>query len=360
MKTTILASVLALFTAAASAATSFAYQGVLRDANGVKLTGDARSKTITFRLYTLPVSETSTALWARKINVQLDEDGLFNTELSDSVGGAVDGFPATLESVLSQHANSTLFVGLEVYGSSGEIRPRQKILPVPVASFAQDVAHANGDFSVTGIATIQGAVNAQSNVTISARTTTRSLTVEDGATVTGGVTVNGALNLSDEDVGLALAAGTPFTIGGVNAAIPSGVIVMWNGSAASVPAGWALCDGTQGTPDLRSRFILGAGTSSDADLAAQYTAAGIVVAPGSKTGGEVRHTLTVNEMPAHTHSMVMYGADLGAAWDDDNYFYTTFTKYSKNRNTPSTASAGSSQPHNNLPPFYALCFIMKK
>lgn len=39
--------------------------------------------------------------------------------------------------------------------------------------------------------------------------------------------------------------------------LPSGVIVMWSGS--SIPSGWALCDGTNGTPDLRDRFIVGAG-----------------------------------------------------------------------------------------------------
>ena len=43
----------------------------------------------------------------------------------------------------------------------------------------------------------------------------------------------------------------------VNNAIPSGVIVMWSGSIDSIPEGWALCDGNNGTPDLRDRFILG-------------------------------------------------------------------------------------------------------
>ena len=43
--------------------------------------------------------------------------------------------------------------------------------------------------------------------------------------------------------------------------IPTGVIVMWSGSIASIPTGWLICDGTNGTPDLRNRFIVGAGST---------------------------------------------------------------------------------------------------
>lgn len=56
--------------------------------------------------------------------------------------------------------------------------------------------------------------------------------------------------------------------------IPSGFIGLWHGTVASIPTGWYLCNGSNGTPDLRSRFILGAGGSSD---------------PG-ETGGGMNHT----------------------------------------------------------------------
>src|SRR5690606_19832012 len=71
-----------------------------------------------------------------------------------------------------------------------------------------------------------------------------------------------------------------------DAAIPVGGIIMWSGSIASIPAGWALCDGTNGTPDLRDRFIVGAGGS--------YAV--------GETGGAAQVTLTVDEIPAHSHS----------------------------------------------------------
>lgn len=68
--------------------------------------------------------------------------------------------------------------------------------------------------------------------------------------------------------------------------VPQGVIVMWSGTLASIPAGWALCDGNNGTPDLRDRFILGVAAGE---------------APGA-TGGSHTKKLTEGELPGHTHT----------------------------------------------------------
>ena len=67
--------------------------------------------------------------------------------------------------------------------------------------------------------------------------------------------------------------------------IPSGVICMWSGESTAIPSGWHLCDGSNGTPDLRDRFIVGAGSTYKV----------------KDTGGEASHTLTTNEMPSHNH-----------------------------------------------------------
>ena len=67
--------------------------------------------------------------------------------------------------------------------------------------------------------------------------------------------------------------------------MPTGIIMIWSGTASNIPRGWALCDGTNGTPDLADKFVIAAG--------AAY--------PVGAQGGEVEHTLTELEMPAHDH-----------------------------------------------------------
>jgi hypothetical protein len=69
--------------------------------------------------------------------------------------------------------------------------------------------------------------------------------------------------------------------------IPAGLITMWSGSVASIPAGWVLCDGTSSTPDLRDRFVVGAGST---------------YIPGN-TGGAATATLSVTNLPSHQHGI---------------------------------------------------------
>jgi hypothetical protein len=118
--------------------------------------------------------------------------------------------------------------------------------------------------------------------------------------------------------------------------LPSGCIVMWSGSISNIPSGWVLCDGTNGTPDLRNRFIVGAG--------GEYSV--------SDMGGEKMHTLTINEIPSHTHN---YNGHLGYGVrpGDDDVGQQTYS------NSQVTTSAGGDQNHENRPPYFALAYIMK-
>ena len=121
----ILAAAIAM--SASAIETTIAYQGVLRDAQGNVLT--VHAQTITFRLYSQ--ASGGTPLWARAIAVNLDNNGLFNVELSDA-GTSVEGATyETLAEALKAARSGALFVGLEVANSSGEISPRQKILRTP-------------------------------------------------------------------------------------------------------------------------------------------------------------------------------------------------------------------------------------
>ena len=86
-------------------------------------------------------------------------------------------------------------------------------------------------------------------------------------------------------------ATTAFVAAGLSALIPSGVITLWSGSISSIPSGWVLCNGSGGTPDLRDRFVVGAGTT---------------YAVGA-TGGANTVTLDATMIPAHTHTVSASG-----------------------------------------------------
>ena len=76
--------------------------------------------------------------------------------------------------------------------------------------------------------------------------------------------------------------------------LPSGCILIWSGSTGSIPSGYVLCDGTNGTPDLRNSFVLGAGNS--------YT---VGQTGGSTDSIVVSHTHTALSVtdPGHTHTL---------------------------------------------------------
>lgn len=135
-------------------------------------------------------------------------------------------------------------------------------------------------------------------------------------------------------------------------AIPSGGIIMWSGSVGTVPAGWYLCDGLNGTPDLRNRFVVGAGGSYGVG-ASGGSADAIVV---SHT-----HTTTVSD-PGHSHTwqfLPMNGTEAGggsfAGGSGDTYGTSTSTT----NISVGVNSSGSSGTGANLPPYYALAYIMK-
>lgn len=125
--------------------------------------------------------------------------------------------------------------------------------------------------------------------------------------------------------------------------IPSGMIMIWSGSQIDIPEGWVLCDGTNNTPDLTDKFVLGAGgTYNIGDV-----------------GGEATHTLTVEEMPTHTHTYKRHAFDrndTGEATGEDVYGANNKTLAAYMGTSEST---GGGQAHNNMPPYYALCYIMK-
>ena len=153
-------------------------------------------------------------------------------------------------------------------------------------------------------------------------------------------------------------------LSGQTSLVPAGVILLWSGSIASIPSGWNLCDGTNGTPDLRNRFVV---------------AAGDTYAVGA-TGGADSVTLDASQMPAHTHTFsgstnttgahthtVPNGNSGGAstvilngnARSNDTNTSTSSAGDHSHTFSGTTASTGGGGSHENRPPYYALAYIQK-
>lgn len=111
-----------------------------------------------------------------------------------------------------------------------------------------------------------------------------------------------------------------------------GMVVMWSGSIATIPDGWVLCDGNNGTPDLTDRFVIAAGGSKSPD----------------DTGGSSTHSHNVT---GDGHDHVLYN------YYTPNDFATYPARESMRMND--TTITGDTNSENHTPPYYALAFIMK-
>jgi len=149
------------------------------------------------------------------------------------------------------------------------------------------------------------------------------------------------------------------TVTSTGTTIPLGVITLWYGSIGSVPTGWYLCDGSNGTPDLRNRFIVGAGSTYSVAATGGSTDAVVVTHTHTATS-----TSTVTD-PSHTHGGGYLRSDVSAsagptggttAYGQSIPSATTGITVAT---TTTNASAGVSGTNANLPPYYALAYIMK-
>lgn len=211
-----------------------------------------------------------------------------------------------------------------------------------------------------------------------------SLTNAGTLNVTGNLHLDGAAGTSGEVLVSQGSGNTPIWGSG----FPSGGIIMWSGTIATIPSGWYLCNGSNGTPDLRNRFIIAA--NADDSGAAKTTVTGSATQSGGSKDAIVvshTHTGTTNANGNHFHyaasneavlgtsgtrvsssTYISYDHDDGAgSWQQlyDLRGVTSVADVGKTNTTGShthtftTGSTGSSGTNANLPPFYALAFIMK-
>jgi hypothetical protein len=156
--------------------------------------------------------------------------------------------------------------------------------------------------------------------------------------------------------------------------VPSGFIGMWSGTIATIPSGWYLCNGSNSTPDLRDKFIIGAsadsGGAAKTNVTASYTQTG-----GTKDAITVSHTHTATSTSSvtdagHSHTpngggdfAIQNAGAAGGGFTGDGKTTQSNTSTSTTGISVSTSTSlsteGSSGTNQNLPPYYALAFIMK-
>ncbi len=164
----------------------------------------------------------------------------------------------------------------------------------------------------------------------------------------------GSVNIDDPEVPT-VAWQNWSTVG--SGGLERGIIVMWSGAADQVPGGWALCDGQDGRPDLRNKFIIGSGDN--------YLT--------GDEGGSVDHqhglpeavgntALTVNQMPRHSHSAINYsvGAPEYLLGGTIGMPFRYGSAYAGGGQAHNHTLGGLTESKSTLPPYYALAFIIKQ
>jgi microcystin-dependent protein len=365
------------------------YQGFLSDANGDSLADTAPTNyEIKFRIY--DAEENGNILWSESQTVTVD-NGSFSVMLGE--GTEISGEESKntdIASVFDATDASDRYVELTV-ASGAAIAPRLRLVTSPYSFLATkaitadklssgstdaitfngsdkvtvgqklDVAGATtigADLGVTGALTATGMISGASfsgtgDVTVGGAVSATSFSGTGDVTVGGAVSATSFSGTGDVTVGGAVSA-TSFS---GNGTIPIGGIIMWSGSTSSIPAGWKICDGNNGTPNLEDRFVVGAGNS--------YSV-------GDKDGSTTV-TLTESNLPSFDeisyqdifyseHKDTVNRTDVGevrvpgnvgshGGVDTDNWGFE-FTR--------DTASySGQSQAFSVLPPYYALAYIMR-
>jgi len=184
----------------------------------------------------------------------------------------------------------------------------------------------------------------------------------DSYTITGNLGVNGTLTINGNSgtsgqVLVSQGDGSTPTWGD---AFVSGMIMLWSGATNTVPSGWALCDGNNNTPDLRDRFVVGAGNTYDVDSTGGSADAVVVShrhTGSTSTTGNHQHTI-----PHHLVQAVGGTGDI----DRDNEYQQWKALSGQKTNTTgnhahtfTTSTVGDGGTNKNLPPYYALAYIMK-
>jgi hypothetical protein len=206
-------------------------------------------------------------------------------------------------------------------------------------------------------------VDAQGRITSASNNSVSSISIASsqitGTTGTGNAVLAGSPTLTGIPLAPTASVATSntqiATTAFVRSIVPSGVILMWSGSIITIPSGWVICNGTNGTPDLRDRFVVGAGSTYSVGVTGGSANAVVV----SHT-----HTATVSD-PGHAHSVNGSNSSAGSVPGNFEALHQSnaeprFTNSATTGISVTNATTGVSGTNANLPPYYALAYIMKE
>jgi microcystin-dependent protein len=346
------------------------YQGFLVDGNGMALGIDApKNYDVVFRIFAAAAG--GNALWTEQQTVVVDK-GYFSVLLGE--GSSIGEPRPALSTLFANSTASDRWVGITVKGigpggANADILPRLRLLTSPYSFLARKAVSASALVNDANVAIVSAS---GSTLAVNGGLTASSLSGNganlaelNGSAITTGTVPDSRLssNVALRAGGNTLDGNQTVTSGAFvgDGTIPVGGIILWSGSIANIPSGWALCDGQtvngNVTPNLRDRFVVGAGGG--------YGVGG--------TGGSDLVTLSGAQLPSHAHSYKdgFHSESSGGSnhfpnGGVDNYGFNVIGSGSTDVDNRyiywrpmATDPAGGNQPFDNRPPYYALAYIMR-
>ena len=379
-----------LFALSSHAGAAFVYDGALLNKDGLPQHTDQAPLTATVRVYDGPGDGTE-LLWERETKVLTDKTGTFHILVHDGLGKDTgNGTGKTLDVLLREYVSGSLYVTLQIAGAASEITPRQRIATVPYALHAADALGSPGDFDARRALKVREGVKVANNAQFAP---TYGITVQKGLEAIGGMDANavsasgyglfyGPTSVGEGVSGAMLGVARSTTVdntstvesldvtrgdllvNGCSPLVKKGMIALWYGSADAVPAGWAICDGIDGRPNLVKRFPVGAGTTK--------SAAGGTAGDGGEpyalgaTGGQEKVRLSTDQMPKHTHTVPFVQMRKVLQSDDSEHEGLAQAggeasggeSAGDRRSTAAGGNGDGAAEHENMPSYRALYYIM--
>ena len=345
-----------------------AYQGYLTDANGAVLAASAPANySVVFKIYSVATGGNS--LWSEQQAVTVDK-GNFSVLLG--VGTAVGSDP--------HNALSTVFIGgdasdryIEMVPTISNVAtvmtPRLHLVTSPYAMLAKTAIglYNNDGSSVTSLNASQLSAGTISDARLSANVALRNAanTFSAAQTFSVGVTANAGIAFLGNVRGWSDSSTieAPYIVG--RGTVPIGTITAYYGELASLPSYWHECDGGtysgRTTPNLRGRFIVGAGSGSAMNTS--Y----------NTSGGSTSVTLYPGNLPPHTHQTKDGVFSERSNWINGAFWseYLGYNNYGSGDSdgdntyvymrwvTTEPGNGLNSTPFSILPPWYSLYYIMR-